>query len=339
MATITQYGKEWRAIVRRVGYKARSKILPTKKQAEAWARSVEKEIDTGQYRDPAAGMKLTVQEIFERFQTEVAPTRKGARWEISRISQIIGAADFTARRLDQLTPEDITVWRNERLTQVSASSVKREMNLISGIFKHAMLEWRVGLSFNPMHLVSRPKNADRERSRRWRQTEIDAVLAAAEWREDVKPRIGRDMVGWALLIAIETAMRPSELCAVKVKDFYPEDLCVRLFDSKNDDGRDVPLSTKALRWLRFITEGRKPDELIFKVKWESLGVYYRAVRKKAGLEDADIRFRDTRREGTTRLAKKFSNALELSAVTGHRSLQSLKPYYKPTAAELAARMD
>lgn len=339
MAAISPYLKQWRAVVRRVGYKTRSKICATKKQAEAWARSIEAEIDSGKYRDPAAGMKLTVAELFERFQEEVAPTRKGHRFETLRIASLLTSAEFVARRLDQLTPEDITAWRDQRLTEVSASSVKREMNLISGIFKHAMLEWRVGLSFNPMVLVSRPKNADRERSRRWHQAEIDAVLEAAGWKEDVKPRFGKDMVGWALLIAIETAMRPSELCALKVRDFYPEQICVRLHDSKNDDGRDVPLSSKALKWLTFITEGRGPDELIFMLKWESLGVYFRRVRKKAGLGDADLRFRDSRREGTTRLAKKFSNALELAAITGHRSLQSLKPYYKPTAAELAARMD
>lgn len=339
MAAITPYEGRWRAVIRRVGYKTRSKIHSTKKQAEAWARSIENEIDSGKYRDPAKGMKLTVQELFEKFRDEVAPTRKGHRWETVRIDKLLDTADFVARRLDQLTPDDITVWRDHRLTQVSASSVKREMNLISGIFKHAMMEWRVGLSFNPMHLVSRPKNADRERNRRWHQHEIDAVLEAAGWKEDVKPRIGKDMVGWALLIAIETAMRPSELCALKVKDFHPAEFCVRLHDSKNDDGRDVPLSSKALKWLTFITEGRGPNELIFMLQWESLGQYFRKVREKAGLADADIRFRDSRREGTTRLAKKFSNALELSAVTGHRSLQSLKPYYKPTAKELAARMD
>ena len=91
--------------------------------------------------------------------------------------------------------------------------------------------------------------------------------------------------------------------------------------------------------FKLLTAGRKPSAKIFFVTWESLGVEYRRLREKAGLAGEDLRFRDTRHEGTTRLAKKFSNTLELSAVTGHRSLQSLKRYYNPTAKELAARLD
>lgn len=68
-----------------------------------------------------------------------------------------------------------------------------------------------------------------------------------------------------------------------------------------------------------------------------MGLYFREVRKKAGV--VDLRFHDTRHEAATRLSKKLSNVLELSAVTGHRSLQSLKRYYNPTASELAAKLD
>lgn len=50
----------------------------------------------------------------------------------------------------------------------------------------------------------------------------------------------------------------------------------------------------------------------------TLGAYYRALRAKAGLKAADLRFHDSRHEGTTRLAKKLPNVLVLSAATGHR---------------------
>ena len=52
MASVNPYGERWRAVVRRVGYKTRSKIFPAKRQAEVWARSVESEIDRGKYHEP-----------------------------------------------------------------------------------------------------------------------------------------------------------------------------------------------------------------------------------------------------------------------------------------------
>jgi hypothetical protein len=44
-------------------------------------------------------------------------------------------------------------------------------------------------------------------------------------------------------------------------------------------------------------------------------------------------------EAATRLSKKLSNIVELSAVTGHKSLRHLKRYYNPTPLELAQKLD
>ena len=52
----------------------------------------------------------------------------------------------------------------------------------------------------------------------------------------------------------------------------------------------------------------------------------------------DIHFHDLRHEATTRLSKKLSNVLELSAVTGHRDLRMLKRYYHPRAEDLAKKL-
>lgn len=50
-------------------------------------------------------------------------------------------------------------------------------------------------------------------------------------------------------------------------------------------------------------------------------------------------FHDSRREAATTMAAKLSNVLELAAITGHKSLSMLQIYYKPKAADLAARLD
>lgn len=338
MASITKYrGDTWRAVVRRTGFKSVSSTFTTKLQAESWARKIESDMDSRIYRDVKATSADTVRAVFEKFREDVSPERRGSKWEIVRINRLLRTADFADRRLDQLTHEDLRDWRNDRLKEVSASSVNRELNLMSGIFSHAIKEWSAPMKENPVHLVSRPAGSDKARSRRWSQREIDAMLQVTGWAEDKRPAVGRDYVGWAVLLAIETAMRLGELTSMRVADFDAGARAVHLDITKNGDARAVPLSSKAMRWLAFLTEGREPDDRIIPLHSESLGLYFRQARDEAGL--TGLHFHDTRHEAATRLSKKLSNVLELSAVTGHRSLQSLKRYYNPSAAELAAKLD
>ena len=46
-----------------------------------------------------------------------------------------------------------------------------------------------------------------------------------------------------------------------------------------------------------------------------------------------------RHAAATSLSKKLSNVLELSAVTGHKSLAMLKIYYQPDPTDLADKLD
>lgn len=337
MASITPYeGNRFRVVIRRTGHVTKSKIFPSKRLAEAWARSVETDIDYGRYRIFGENGKITVREIMERFSFEECPKRKGQRWEQVRIVRLLRTADFVDKQISKIRPEDIRDWRDKRLKEVSPATVNRELNLISGIITHAIKEWSVPLKDNPVHSVKRPP-ATKSRTRRWSQDEIDAILKLSGWDINVKPKKGRDFVGWAVLLAIETAMRLGELCSMRVKDFHPTERYVLLHDTKNGDERAVPLSTKAVELLTAMTKDEKETKKIFKTTAGSLGCYFREVRKEAGF--VDLHFHDTRHEAATRLSRKLANVLELSAVTGHRSLQSLKRYYNPTATELAAKLD
>lgn len=338
MASITPYADgRYRAVVRRTGYETRSAILPTKVKAQAWARQIEAEMDAVKYRDTSGAKKLTVTDILDRFSREVCPTRKGCRWEQVRIAKFKRQMTFAKRRLVELRPEDIRDWRDQALKTLSPASVNRELNLLSGVFSHAMKEWSAPLAENPVQQVKRPAGSGRARNRRWSEQEIADVLRESGWKEDAQPTTGREYVGWAVLVAVETAMRLGELCALRIADFHPAERYVALHDTKNGDARQVPLSRRALEIITFITAGRPKTERIFPLKANTLGTYFRLIRNRLGI--ADLHFHDTRHEATTRLSKKLPNVLELSAVTGHRSLQSLKRYYHPEPASIAAKLD
>ena len=339
MASIKQYrGKTWRAIVRRKGFPVESKTFALKKDAEAWAAGVEARMGTSKF-DPLQlkqSRATTVQSLFDRYIAEVAPSMKG-RNELGTLNRIVRDAKFMPLLLDRLRSDDIRQWRDDRVKEVKPASVHRELNTISAVFTHAMKEWGAPLEANPCHAVSRFKNADKRREKRWSQDDIDAFLKAAEWSADKKPKAGRDYVGWALLVALETAMREGEICLPKVSDFNEAERYLHLVDTKNGDARDVPLSIKAIGYMKILCEGKKPEDKIVPLVANTLCEYVLDVRKKCGLQH--LHFHDTRHTAATAMSKKLSNVLELSAQTGHRSLKSLQRYYHPTAADIASKLD
>ena len=63
---------------------------------------------------------------------------------------------------------------------------------------------------------------------------------------------------------------------------------------------------------------------------------FKQVKIRAEIDD--LRFHDLRHMAITRMAQKLPNLIELSAVSGHKSLSILKRYYHPNAAELAKKL-
>ena len=341
MASIQQYrDATWRVIIRKAGFKSVSKTFKTKVEATRWATQIEASMLSGVHRnDLKEARTQTVRSLFERWQVEVAILHKGAKADVNRCKQLIKNADFMPRRLDQISAEDLRDWRDHRLTQVKPSSVNRELNVISSVFSHAMKEWSAPLATNPVELIKRPGGAEIVRDRRWTDERVKIILDAANWKEDTKPKTGEQYAAWALLVAVETAMRLGELVKIKAGDFYPVDRYVALRDTKNSDDRTVPLTKKAHAYLTFLTKDLAEDERVFPYLSGSLGKFFRDVRDTTSLKDVDLTFHDSRHEGATRLSKKLANVLELSAVTGHRSLQSLKRYYNPAPGELSSKLD
>jgi integrase len=67
------------------------------------------------------------------------------------------------------------------------------------------------------------------------------------------------------------------------------------------------------------------------------------VRELAGVRRQDQfryqpRLHDLRHTAITSMAEKLPNLIELSAVTGHKSLSMLKRYYHPSAENLARKL-
>lgn len=340
MATLQKRKKSWRVQVRRKGG-ALSATFDTKAEAEAWAIATEAKILAGNgvetiFQEPIAPVAgKAAKDVFTRYAKEVSPGKRGGRWEEIRIKMLIRRSRLFDRPITAITGPDMAEWRDKRLCKVSASTVNRELCLISSMFTHAMKEWRVGLTFNPCALITKPRKP-RPRTQRVTAADRKAIIAKLGWNGISEPTTSGQWVAFAFYLALETAMRKGEILSLRWSDIDFDARHAHLDMTKNGDERDVPLSKAAMALLRIVKK-REPAAPAVPVQTGHFDKLFRDAKREAGL--SHIHFHDSRREAATTMAPKLSNVLELAAITGHKSLSMLQIYYKPSAADLAARLD
>jgi integrase len=339
MATIQKRGKSWRVQVRREG-KAVSATFDTKAEAQAWAIKTESRVLEGDAVEllvakPAARTSDAASDVLIRYADEVSPNKRGGRWEQVRLRMLVRRYPLFGQPITSITGPDIADWRDARLVAVSPSTVNRELCMISTVFTHAMKEWRLGLTFNPCSLVAKPRKP-RPRTQRVSVAEREQIISELGWDAKSEPKDSSQWSAFAFYVALETAMRKGEILSLRWRDIDFEKRHAHLHLTKNGDERFVPLSKVAMKLLRIVSDP-SPNAAVVPVRAGNLDNLFREARQRAGL--THIHFHDSRREAATMMASKLSNVLELAAVTGHKSLSMLQIYYKPTAADLAARLD
>ena len=334
MATIRKRANgTWQAIIRKTGFKAQSKTFTTKRLATDWAKGHEAEIQNGSAPDVSALRKETVGALFERFRDEVCPKRLHGKREIPALDRLL-KHDLALVRLDQDIAEALRKYTEKRSAVVAAGTVLRELSLIGGVFSVAIKKWGVPLKVSPYTLIEKP-SAPRGRDTTWTSEDI-AELFKKIGPVDFPPKELKDYVPVVVELALETAMRRGEILeSFTAADCHLDEAWLRLEKTKNGDKRDVPLSKRAIEILRPFVKiaGDKP---VFPVAPNS--IQRTVTEAKASIGLGHKRFHDLRHTAATNLSTKLSNVLELSAVTGHRSLQSLKRYYNPKASDLAAKL-
>jgi integrase len=122
MATIREKEKgQWHAQVRRTGWPARTETFRTRKDAEAWARDVESQMDRGIFVDRSAGERTTFGETIKAYIKEVTEKRPGEASraaEKSRLERFMrDEPKLCAYAVAHLRPEHFEDYRDRRLTQ------------------------------------------------------------------------------------------------------------------------------------------------------------------------------------------------------------------------------
>jgi integrase len=328
VASVTKTGKRYRAWVARRGVR-KSATFATKAEASAWATQVEAEILSGTLRKIPA---KTFADLLDRYAQNVSPKHEGCRWEQIRLA-LLSRDNIGKVPLPEFAASHVADWRDRRLKIVSASSVRREWGLMSAACTVAIKEWN-WLASNPFKEINRPKKPE-HRTRRISNAEIERLCLALGYDRRAAPDTAMSRVGAALLFAIETAMRAGEIAALQPEQVNLAARTAHLPRTKNGSARDVPLSSEAVRILRQLERVRVHGEPVFRLSSQQIDALFRKGKKRALVEG--LRFHDTRREGTSRLAKKV-DVLRLAKITGHKNLKELLTYYEESADEMAKRL-
>ena len=319
MAYIRKHNDGWRAEVQRKGIR-RTKVFETKRQAQNWAARQEYLIDNG---DTIAARE-TFGDVLDRYAREVSPAKRGERWEVIRIDRL--RRDPIARvRMGDLTPQDFANWRDSRMREVSAGTVRREMVLLSAVLNVARKEWGL-IRDNPISDVRRPP-PPRPRDRLPTPDEMERLAAAAG--ADLTKATARAF--HAFRFASETAMRAGEICGLTWDRLDLERRVARLDRTKNGQARAVPLSTEAVKLIEALPHA----DPVFGLSTAQLDSLWRKVRGRAGVEG--LTFHDSRAAGTTKLASKV-DVLTLARITGHKNIQMLMVYYRESPEDIAKRL-
>lgn len=202
MAYIRKFRDGWRAEVQKHGTRA-SKVFPTKREAQAWARDTELDLNA---LKGSGGM------TFEQAATKYLATAvkqkapSAEEWEERRLQEM--TAHFGANTpLAAITSVKLGEWRDARLADVSGSTVIRQFSVLRSLFRSAV-EWEV-LPTNPCKGVEMPKH-NPPRHQIWTWQLVKRVLRAENRNEREIQTIR------AFHISLHTAMRLSEILGAKV---------------------------------------------------------------------------------------------------------------------------
>jgi integrase len=299
-----------------------SSTHPTKRLAEKWVAE--------QLNKEHAVYSHSLLEAVERYKEEVSVKKAGHETEKKRFAHLERTfPKLFAMKVDEIETAHIESFIAEREQSVKASTVNRELNLLSHVFQKA-IKWKWATK-SPTTRADRPADPP-PRERRITSEEIAIMAQALGYSEDIEVTTKSHLVFIAFNLAIETAMRVGEICLLRESDMdiHRKVIKLRAETTKTRAGRSVPLSPAAIDLIKRVPANDTEEWLGITAK--QIDALFRKYRNKTTI--VNLHFHDTRHEAITRLSKKL-DVLDLARMTGHRDINELLVYYNRSAEDIA----
>ncbi len=334
MARVTKRKKKsgWSfiATIRIKEYPSVSRTFDTKGEASAWAAKTEESIKARKYKDPRLAMSISFGQAVEKYLDTIScnkaiTTHMREKASAARLKEQIG----TETAFGSISSATVAQYRDIRMKEVSAYSVRQELALLSHLFTKAKKEWGIPVE-NPVSGIERPA-PPRGRTRFLTNKESSKLLEACRKARNIK-------FYYYILTLLHTGMRASEAAGLYWSQIDFAKRVIYLPDTKNKDPRWVPLTkelVEELSTLRKLTEGRD-ENMVFmnerQLKSDRVkarpGIKFReafdAAKKRAGMPD--IHMHDLRHTAASHLIMAGVDIRTLADILGHRTLQMVQRY-------------
>jgi integrase len=313
-----QRGKRWWCAYYFQGQEIRESAGDTQKQAQAYLTSRLQSIQVGKFRGVQADrvtVAILVDEHLAELQNREVKSRRDIKSHLKPVLERLGAT----RALD-LTPSHIHAYIAERRAAGKANgTISQELShlraALNAAFKHERLPKQI---YVPMAGTGKPRRGFLE------VEAFDAILANLDG-------VHRDMTEFAYL----TGWRYEEVTSLTWDCVDLASREIRLPDSKNDEGRTLPI----IPLFAHVLERRWQERAIgcsrvFHLRGMSIGVSWReafesaaeAAGYPAGLANDGLIPHDMRRSAVRNMVRAGVPETVAMTISGHRSRNIFSRY-------------
>lgn len=330
----------YRVRIRQKGSPEMTQTFTTRTEATRWAQRMEADVRAGRYFGREEAKERTFAEFIEKYiEKELPKNPKEQKKNTQRLS-------WWKNRLGKfflchITPAMIADMRDKLMEETtpkgtlrSSSTANRYLAVLSRAFTVCQQEWH-WINENPVLKIKRPKE-NKGRDRYLEKDEITRLLSVCK-------RSKSQYLYPVTLFALATGARKGEILGLKWKDIDFTRRTATFRDTKNGDTRTIYLSETIVKCLKeeqvkrptlsayvFPSgDGTKPADI--RGGWEN------AVQE-AGFGD-DVVFHTLRHTAISHLAMGGNSSLQISAISGHKSLSQLKRYSHLSTSSTAQALD
>ena len=314
MAYVRKRKGRYQCVIRVAGYPSITKTFDYKQDAVRFGKDLELKLIREEY-DLEKKTFPTFKQIFEKYRDEIVVHKRSKEME-SKLVKYILKEHFVNLRLDRVSPRVISEYRDKALKTLKASSVNRRLAIISHCFTICRKEWDYKIA-NPVLSIRRPVNPEAR----------DRHLTDDELKQLLQGNRARPVMKFIIELALETAMRRTEIASIKPEDVKGNLLKIPVAKTK---ARTIPLTPRAQELLKYNLPIRMSSNAIH-LAWIRLCKFYNIK---------DCHFHDIRHMALHNFAnKKNVSVADCMIISGHKEPRTLlKIYAKSRASEIAEKL-
>ena len=328
MANVMQLPNgKWRAQVRIKGIKAITKRFSTKKEAQLWGTTTERDIKNG-LKIEKNSSHHTISFCLERYSQEQPNMGRSKRGCLKMLNKHLGK--LTLNLLDK---SKIVNYAIDRSKTAGGVTINMELTYLSNILNVAKDIWGIPLSNNAVkdskHILKYRRLIDSStmRDRRPTQHEIDQLVS--HFKNKVRQKMPMADI---ILLAIGTGFRAGEIINLRWSDLDSEKKTILVRDRKHPkdkigNNQIIPLlNIGGINTLEIIQRQEKGlgEDRIFPWQDGTISTIFPRACQDLGIND--LRFHDLRHEFCSRMAEAGFGMLEIARCSGHRDINMLKRY-------------